>query len=269
MITTREQPGFTLIELLVTIAIIAILAAMLLPALSRAKQQAYMATCLGNLRQIGVGMKLYIDDYEATYPPAQRSQYDRTITPNSDTDYIHANFLGGKDAQPDLQASLGGMPPATNRLLYLYVSAREAWRCPADRGLFDLGDSWFSAMGNCYRFNGYLFGDYQNTAVAEDPVYNLGLKKESWPPNPAHFILMHEFAAYPWQADNFTSWHFASSPGKMYNAKNLKSDPDRLVSPVSFVDGHARQCDFTTIMKKNPARALEAGKDWMWYKPLR
>ena len=258
--------AFTLIELLVVIAIIAILAGMLLTALSKAKQQAYKAKCLSNFHQLGIGMKLYVDDNGGTFPPQRQSQLNPAVSLDSPGNYEHGNFLGGNDPLPAFKGVLA--PPATNRLLNPYVTAREAWQCPADRGWGTWSPTCFAAVGNDYNFNGAVYGSY--TRADGD---NLALKKESWPPEPSRFILMHEWASFPWSPDGvtvgLTQWHSASEPGKAFDLLTIKAMRDKLVAPVLFVDGHAQQCDFTAIIKKNPLRGLEPGKDFMWYNPLK
>ncbi|MBS3763086.1 MAG: prepilin-type N-terminal cleavage/methylation domain-containing protein [Planctomycetes bacterium] len=68
----RKKAGFTLIELLVVIAIIAILAAMLMPALERARESAYTISCGSNMKQVGLALQLYQNDFDGKWPIIRR-----------------------------------------------------------------------------------------------------------------------------------------------------------------------------------------------------
>ena len=66
----RSNRGFTLIELLVVIAIIAILAAILFPVFAQAREKARQTSCLSNMKQVGLGLLMYTQDYDEQFPRA-------------------------------------------------------------------------------------------------------------------------------------------------------------------------------------------------------
>lgn len=241
---------------------------MLLPALSRGKHQAIKIKCIANFRQIGFGLKMYIEDNRDNFPIAWTHQ----ANPSANPDYYHAGTLGGGDPST---AYRNIALPATNRVLFKYVQAAKAFQCPADSGIDvdvpgQMRPTVYQAIGCSYRFNWLLQSGYGTANVADDPQWNLAGKKESYPHDPSRFIMMHEFAAYPFNEGGnvrVTKWHYASQPGKMLTVSSLKLARDKLVAPVLFVDGHVQFCDFTPNILKNPTLGLEPGKDWSWYKP--
>jgi len=122
--------AFTLIELLVVIAIIAILAAMLLPVLSRAKQRAQGASCLNNGKQLMVALHLYANESNDFYPP---NPDDSNTNPGYNWCSGNAGIGGAQEFDPDV------LLDPTRSLLINYLGHNPAvFRCPADlrQGLY-------------------------------------------------------------------------------------------------------------------------------------
>jgi len=85
-----HRPAFTLIELLVVIAIIAILAAILFPVFAQAREKARQATCISNMRQVGLGLTMYTQDYDETLPHNRTTDVEHFGRPNAPLSYLSA-----------------------------------------------------------------------------------------------------------------------------------------------------------------------------------
>jgi prepilin-type N-terminal cleavage/methylation domain-containing protein len=130
--TSRANRAFTLIELLVVIAIIAILAAMMLPALSKAKQKAQGIQCVSNLKQLGLAWIMYSGDNNEAICRSGGQAYDVNFLPNPYTQ-------PGDSHNMWVYGDMVGPGPSTNLdmiklgLLYPYVNNVGVYKCPADR----------------------------------------------------------------------------------------------------------------------------------------
>jgi prepilin-type N-terminal cleavage/methylation domain-containing protein len=131
--------AFTLIELLVVIAVIAILSAMLLPALASAKERGKLISCTGNLRQGYLGVAMYADDHRDSMPV----KYEVKKSTLSATDYAKGKRL---------QTTTNGI----QTLLAEYAGGEgsRVFRCPSDRGDFAESIPVFERKGSSYQFEG-------------------------------------------------------------------------------------------------------------------
>ena len=215
-----RKNAFTLIEMLVVVAIIAILFALLLPVLSKAKASAKRTTCLNNLRQINLGTRLYCDD-------------SNDVTPGSVGASTNAPWIAYKE----LMKQYVGLHGTSSRQDRLFA-------CPADKFYYDWVRGYVSESHHDqsrFDYSSYTFNS-MNLAVMDDTNF-IPVKPIQWPgiggrklssiKHPSRTIMIAESPAfYPY------SWHEPKpyQPGGVQpHGIALFNDAKNM---VSFADGH-------------------------------
>lgn len=222
----KATKGFTLIELLIVIAVLALLAALLLPAISRAKSKAQRTTCTNNLRQINLSVRMYSDDANDASP----SPGEAAVTSTKDmvslcTGYkaLMKNYVGLKGASSPADRIFAcptdtfypnwAFPGASQPFHFVQGSMHDQSRFDFSSYLFNGGDNSTRKLGtNSFTFPGLT-----------------GVKLTSVK-HPSRTVLVMEFSAVaPW------SWHEPSVHGVAVRGGTMYNDSRNV---VSFVDGH-------------------------------
>ncbi|HOK80130.1 MAG TPA: prepilin-type N-terminal cleavage/methylation domain-containing protein [bacterium] len=227
------RKGFTLIELLVVIAIIAILAAMLLPALSKAREKARQAVCAANMKQMMLCWRLYVDDYSGNLPACdpnfvwgypQRTTWVHLIIPYSSTKY--------KLYVPD-----------PNNVYMIILSKGSIFICPSVAKYYTPGVSYVTSVS--YGMNMYGVGGRDTVGLGyslPSDKYRPGMKKESQIKRPdATLVFVDSF-------DKVNLRNFDVDPSKLNNPNLSKVDLRHSgFANVGFADGHVEAMNYSTL----------------------
>ncbi|MCD6407508.1 DUF1559 domain-containing protein [bacterium] len=217
-----KKRGFTLIELLVVIAIIAILAAMLLPALSRAREKARQATCMNNLKQIGLAARMYIEDYDGWV--LQHAQANK-VNANANGIYIrrwynilyYGAYMGGGNFS-------GG-----------YVKSKKVFECPSLKGCN------FDANKIGYGWNYNTYDTYGNPVPGGYRHISLIGKRKGGEYGIETFIIATDTHIGRTQSWGYSYWVSGTSSSYLPYSRHSG------FTNVLFLDGHCESMDVNKI----------------------
>ena len=245
------RQGFTLIELLVVIAIIAILAGMLLPALSRAKAKSQAIACLNNLAQLQKAWLMYTDDNNDVMPLNRIIDSGGGLIRSRPGSWVLGNAL--------VDAELTNITSGT---IYSYISNVRSYRCPGDQTQITPIASGKGLVNRSYAANSAFNskGEYYTDTIAPWPYLECEKLSTIHKPGPdAVWVFIepnaesHDAAGWDFiiaQAPNFTEW------------AHLPTDRHGQGCNLSFLDGHAQSYRWKSPKEKRPGGdSIHAGGD--------
>ncbi|HWQ90107.1 MAG TPA: prepilin-type N-terminal cleavage/methylation domain-containing protein [Clostridia bacterium] len=229
-INTKRR-GFTLIELLVAVAIIAILAAMLLPALAGAKARGQGTACLNNLRQLSLAWTMYTDDARDVMPYNLGSSEIRNKVATGVFENWTSSIMSW-ELDPDntntVLLTRGGIGP--------YAGSARVYRCPNDSVVSDIqaGQGW-SARVRSISMNAMIgdAGEFSRSgANVNNPHYRQFFKLTQIPEPAQIFVFVEE------HPDSINDGYFIN---KFYTARwmDLPASWHQGAANLTFADGHA------------------------------
>lgn len=247
--SSRDGAGFTLVELLVVVSIVALLIAMLLPAVQHAKEVARIAVCGSNLRQVSIGLHAYAND-NRQYGPAYRLPPVNPSDPPADCpspgwssapDWT-VHLFGGKVSNGQWPGYPDRVEISGRRKLNPYVPGWEVYRCPSDVGLRRaVGGDYFDWFGTSYYYNSNWYGGgIYNGPLGHSVLYN---KPYDTMRNAARQVLVADadiFYAWPY-------WTWVMPPGP-HGAENFWHTPiPRDALEVSNIIFNAPKCNIAFL----------------------